>query len=171
MLPAPSRPFFLGGSHRTVAAPTLAPEEATGRHFPDGCFVPLPRASQESGNEGLLMNSTAPATNRANELDRLIADGLCRMIDCLEFKTNLFSEVGVEEVKHWIKLRAAFYIAARDTGLVELVESESLFLNMLPQSYPNYKTVHRRFQTWCRDKVLRSVLTDIANEFRAPDLA
>src|SRR6516225_5772711 len=20
---------------------------------------------------------------------------------------------------------------------------------MLPQSYPNYKTVHRRFQTWC----------------------
>ena len=117
------------------------------------------------------MNSRAPATNRANELDRLIADGLCRMIDCLEFKTNLFSEVGAEEVKHWIKLRAAFYIAARDTGLVELVESESLFLNMLPQSYPNYKTVHRRFQTWCRDKVLRSVLTDVANEFRAPDLA
>jgi transposase len=26
---------------------------------------------------------------------------------------------------------------------------------MLPQSYPNYKTVHRRFQTWCRDEVLR----------------
>ena len=25
---------------------------------------------------------------------------------------------------------------------------------MLPQSYPNYKTVHRRFQTWCRDEVL-----------------
>src|SRR5215472_7383717 len=22
---------------------------------------------------------------------------------------------------------------------------------MLPQSYPNYKTVHRRFQTWCRN--------------------
>ena len=22
-------------------------------------------------------------------------------------------------------------------------------LHMLPQSYPNYKTVHRRFQTWC----------------------
>ena len=21
--------------------------------------------------------------------------------------------------------------------------------HMLPQSYPNYKTVHRRFQTWC----------------------
>jgi hypothetical protein len=127
------------------------------------------RKNQEM--KDFVMNSTAPATNRANELDRLIADGLCRMIDCLEFKTNLFSEVGVEEVKHWIKLRAAFYIAARDTRLVELVESESLFLNMLPQSYPNYKTVHRRFQTWCRNKVLRSVLTDIANEFRAPDLA
>src|SRR5260370_26414571 len=26
--------------------------------------------------------------------------------------------------------------------------------HMLPQSYPNYKTVHRRFQTWCRDEVL-----------------
>jgi len=22
--------------------------------------------------------------------------------------------------------------------------------HMLPQSYPNYKSVHRRFQTWCR---------------------
>jgi len=37
---------------------------------------------------------------------------------------------------------------------------------MLPQSYPNYKTVHRRFQTWCRDAVLRRVLTDVANELR-----
>jgi hypothetical protein len=31
---------------------------------------------------------------------------------------------------------------------------------------PNYKTVHRRFQTWCRDEVLRRVLTDVANELR-----
>ena len=23
---------------------------------------------------------------------------------------------------------------------------------LLPQSYPNYKTVHRRFQAWCRDE-------------------
>src|ERR1041385_2492896 len=38
--------------------------------------------------------------------------------------------------------------------------------HMLPQSYPNYKTVHRRFQTWCRDEVLRRVLMDIANELR-----
>ena len=38
--------------------------------------------------------------------------------------------------------------------------------HMLPQSYPNYKTVHRRFQTWCRDAVLRRVLTDVANELR-----
>ncbi len=37
---------------------------------------------------------------------------------------------------------------------------------MLPQSYPNYKTVHRRFQTWCRNEVLRRVLTDFANELR-----
>src|SRR3984893_17766089 len=37
---------------------------------------------------------------------------------------------------------------------------------MLPQSFPNYKTVHRRFQTWCRDEILRRVLTDVANELR-----
>jgi transposase len=38
--------------------------------------------------------------------------------------------------------------------------------HMLPQSYPNYKTVHRRFQQWCRDEILRAVLTDLANELR-----
>src|SRR6516165_10755424 len=38
--------------------------------------------------------------------------------------------------------------------------------HMLPQSYPNYKSVHRRFQTWCRDEVLRQVLMDVANELR-----
>ena len=37
--------------------------------------------------------------------------------------------------------------------------------HMLPQSYPNYKTVHRRFQTWCSNEVLRRVLTDVANGF------
>jgi hypothetical protein len=38
--------------------------------------------------------------------------------------------------------------------------------HMLPQCYPNYKTVHRRFQTWCRNEIPRQVLTDIANELR-----
>ena len=38
--------------------------------------------------------------------------------------------------------------------------------HMLPQCYPNYKTVHRRFQTWCHSEILRRVLTDIANELR-----
>jgi transposase len=38
--------------------------------------------------------------------------------------------------------------------------------HMLPQVYPNYKTVHRRFQQWCRDEVLRDVLTDLANALR-----
>jgi transposase len=38
--------------------------------------------------------------------------------------------------------------------------------HMLPQSYPNYETVHRRFQTWCSNEVLRRVLTDVANELR-----
>lgn len=36
----------------------------------------------------------------------------------------------------------------------------------LPQCYPNYKTVHRRFQRWCRNEVLRAVLTDLANALR-----
>jgi len=36
---------------------------------------------------------------------------------------------------------------------------------MLPQSYLNYETVHRRFQAWCRDETLR-LLTDVANELR-----
>ncbi|WP_202796613.1 transposase, partial [Hylemonella gracilis] len=39
--------------------------------------------------------------------------------------------------------------------------------HILPQSYPNYKTVHRRFQNWCESEVLRQVLTDLANELRA----
>src|SRR5213082_2751188 len=38
--------------------------------------------------------------------------------------------------------------------------------HMLPQGYPNYKTVHRRFQQWCREEVLRKVLTDLANALR-----
>ena len=33
--------------------------------------------------------------------------------------------------------------------------------HMLPQSYPNYKTVHRRFQSWCHSEVLRQILTDV----------
>jgi hypothetical protein len=41
--------------------------------------------------------------------------------------------------------------------------------HMLPQSYPNYKTVHRRFQTWCSNEVLRRVLTDVANQLRDRD--
>ena len=34
------------------------------------------------------------------------------------------------------------------------------------KSYPNYKTVHRRFQAWCCNEVLRRVLTDVANDLR-----
>src|SRR5262245_35376926 len=30
----------------------------------------------------------------------------------------------------------------------------------------NYKSVHRRFQIWCRNEVLRRVLMDVANELR-----
>ena len=38
--------------------------------------------------------------------------------------------------------------------------------HMLPQCYPNYKTVHRRFQNWCRINVLREAMTDLANTLR-----
>lgn len=38
--------------------------------------------------------------------------------------------------------------------------------HMLPQCYPNYKTVHRRFQRWCEQEVLRGVLCALANELR-----
>lgn len=42
--------------------------------------------------------------------------------------------------------------------------------HMLPQSYPNYKTVHRRFQAWAQQEALREVLKDLANELRELDL-
>ena len=38
--------------------------------------------------------------------------------------------------------------------------------HMLPQSYPNYKTVHRRFQQWCQNEVIRAALTELANTLR-----
>lgn len=38
--------------------------------------------------------------------------------------------------------------------------------HMLPQCYPNYKTVHRRFQKWFDREVLREVLCALANELR-----
>src|ERR1700729_3821369 len=38
--------------------------------------------------------------------------------------------------------------------------------HMLPQSYPNYETVHRRFQTWCCHEILSLVLPDVAHHIR-----
>jgi transposase len=38
--------------------------------------------------------------------------------------------------------------------------------HMLPQCYPNYKAVHRRFQKWCEQEVLRQILCALANELR-----
>ena len=37
--------------------------------------------------------------------------------------------------------------------------------HMLPQCYPNYKTVHRRFQQWCEREILRAVLTELSSKF------
>ena len=36
----------------------------------------------------------------------------------------------------------------------------------VPREYGSGSTVHRRFQPWCRNEILRQVLTDIANELR-----
>lgn len=41
--------------------------------------------------------------------------------------------------------------------------------HMLPQCYPNYKTVHRRFQAWCNDNVIRDIMIDLANTLRDQD--
>ncbi len=38
--------------------------------------------------------------------------------------------------------------------------------HMLPQCYPNYKTVHRRLQQWCQREVLREILTQLASTLR-----
>src|SRR5215813_4692805 len=38
--------------------------------------------------------------------------------------------------------------------------------HLLPQCYPNYKTVHRRFQQWCEREVLREILMQLANTLR-----
>jgi transposase len=54
----------------------------------------------------------------------------------------------------------------------EVLEAALWILNtgaqwhMLPQCYPNYKTVHRRFQQWCERDVLRGILTELANALR-----
>jgi hypothetical protein len=41
--------------------------------------------------------------------------------------------------------------------------------HMLPQYYPNYTTVHRRFQQWCEREVRRELLTQLANTLREED--
>jgi transposase len=38
--------------------------------------------------------------------------------------------------------------------------------HLLPQCYPTYNTVHRRFQQWCEREVLREMLTQLANTLR-----
>ena len=82
--------------------------------------------------------------------------------------------------QHWERIRHHFpeeNIPASRPGRKpiptrEVLEAALWILNtgaqwhMLPQCYPNYKTVHRRFQNWCDSEVLRNVLTDLANTLR-----
>jgi hypothetical protein len=66
------------------------------------------------------------------EDDQNIAATLCHMLDCLGDK-GYFGGKSVEEIKGWIRSRSAFYIAARQAGLAELVQGESsLSLNLMP---------------------------------------
>ena len=58
-------------------------------------------------------------------------------------------------------------IAARQVlDAVRWVLNTGAQWHMLPQCYPNYKTVHRRFQHWCRSEVLRDIMIDLANALR-----
>jgi transposase len=82
--------------------------------------------------------------------------------------------------EHWERIREHFpeeHIPAGRAGRKPIptrrvLEAVLWILNtgaqwhMLPQYYPNYKTVHRRFQQWCRSEVLRGVMTDLANALR-----
>lgn len=82
--------------------------------------------------------------------------------------------------EHWARIREHFpeeHIPESRPGRKpiparEVLEAALWILNtgaqwhMLPQCYPNYKTVHRRFQHWCRSAVLRGLLVDLANALR-----
>lgn len=82
--------------------------------------------------------------------------------------------------EHWERIREHFpeeHIPADRKGRKpiparKVLEAVLWILNtgaqwhMLPQCYPNYKTVHRRFQQWCRNEVLRAVMIDLANTLR-----
>lgn len=82
--------------------------------------------------------------------------------------------------EHWQRIRNHFpeeqipdsRPGRRPVPAREVLEAALWILNtgaqwhMLPQCYPNYKTVHRRFQHWCRSEVLRGLLVDLANTLR-----
>lgn len=82
--------------------------------------------------------------------------------------------------EHWERIRGIFpeehypadWLGRKPVPAREILDAVLRILNtgaqwdMLPQSFPNYKSVHRRFQQWCRREVLRHVLTDLANEVR-----
>ncbi|MGE3531652.1 MAG: IS5 family transposase [Steroidobacteraceae bacterium] len=82
--------------------------------------------------------------------------------------------------EHWNRIREHFPEESPEAGRPgpkpiasrKVLEGVLWILNtgaqwhMLPQCYPNYKTVHRRFQQWCRCEVLRDVLTHLANALR-----
>jgi transposase len=60
----------------------------------------------------------------------------------------------------------------KPTPAREILEAVLWILNTgaqwaeLPQKFPPYQTVHRRFQAWCRDDTLCDILYDLANQLR-----
>src|SRR5436309_15975463 len=82
--------------------------------------------------------------------------------------------------EHWERIREYFleeYIPDGRPGRKpvparQVLEAVPWILNtgaqwhMLPQCYPNYKTVHRRFHQWCEREILREILAKLANELR-----
>ena len=81
---------------------------------------------------------------------------------------------------HWDRMREHFpeeYLPDRRPGRKPVptravLEAVLWILNTgaqwqwLPQCYPNYKTVHRRFQQWCHREILREILIELANTLR-----
>src|SRR5213075_1503598 len=69
-------------------------------------------------------------------------------------------------IREWFEHETVWESAVHIFDLEGHPTASRAYAWLLPQSYPNYKSVHRRFQTWCRDEVLRRVLMDVANELR-----
>jgi len=78
--------------------------------------------------------------------------------------------------EYWERIKSHFRAGRKPVPARKILDAVLWILktgaqwSMLPQAYPNYKTVHRRFQNWCEQNILRDVLQGIANELREQGL-